>query len=149
MLMEMKPNGEIDLKRSGRSLISDDSLQSAVIISLLSDRRAAPDDALPSGKSSSPIPDNRRGWAGDAFYGDRIGSRLWLLEREKQTEEVRRRAMHYATEALQWLIDDGHATGVAVMAEWSERGRLDLKVDITLPDGKTFKTIVKQGVYAI
>jgi phage gp46-like protein len=47
---------------------------------------------------------------------DQIGSRLWLLSRELQVQEVVRRAHDYAVEALQWLIEDGHARKVDVRA---------------------------------
>lgn len=98
----------------GASLAQDDGLETAIVISLFTDRRANDDDVLPSGG------DDRRGWWGDTFAevdGDRIGSRLWLLAREKQLPEVLVRAKQYAEEALQWLIDDGIARAVYVTAE--------------------------------
>lgn len=60
---------------------AEDELQSAIIIALGTDRRAAADDVLPD-----PDSDDRRGWWGDTnadvlFEGWPIGSRLWLLQR--------------------------------------------------------------------
>lgn len=107
-------------------LAEDDGLETAVIISLFTDRRAEADDVLPGG-------DDRRGWWGDALAeveGDRIGSRLWLLSREKQLPQVVARAREYALEALQWLIEDGVASAVDVSAEIVRQGVLGLSVEI-------------------
>jgi len=121
--------GDVQLGRSG--LVRDDGLTTAVLISLFTDRRAKADDPLPDGN-------DRRGWVGDAISpvdGDRIGSRLWLLRREKQTEETRRRAEEYAREALAWLIEDGLAARVEVSAEWVARGVLGCLIVIHLAAG--------------
>jgi phage gp46-like protein len=107
----------------------DDGLQTAVVISLFTDRRAEPDDELPSG-------DDRRGWWGDTFAeieGDKIGSRLWLLSREKQLASVLNRAREYSLEALQWLIDDGVASSINIEAEIVRPGMLGLSVEIKRP----------------
>ena len=96
-------------------LASDDGLKTAIILSLFTDRRALEDDPLPDGS------DDRRGWWADAFAGDQIGSRIWLLEREKDTREVVNRARDYAEEALQWLIEDGIAQRIEVMAGWVDQ----------------------------
>ena len=85
------------------ALLADAGLQTAVIISLFTDRRAEPDDTLPAEAS------DKRGWWGDAIAvqvngrtveDDRIGSRLWLLSREKQLASVVERARQYCKEAL-------------------------------------------------
>lgn len=94
---------------------SDEGLETAVVISLFTDRRAKTDDILPD-------PDNPdlRGWWGDLVSdveGDQIGSRLWLLNREKTEENVLIRAKQYIREGLQWLIDDGVAVKVVASAE--------------------------------
>ena len=59
------------------ALAEDDGLQTAVVLSLFLDARARPDDGAEG---------HRRGWVGVAFTPeDRVGSRLWLLKREKHT----------------------------------------------------------------
>jgi phage gp46-like protein len=104
------------------ALASDDALQTAVVLSLFLDARARPDDGAEG---------HRRGWVGDAFTPeDRVGSRLWLLKREKHTEETRRRAEDYANEALAWLVDAGLASSVSVTAVWVARGVMGLAVSI-------------------
>ncbi|MBI1321344.1 MAG: hypothetical protein GC168_20665 [Candidatus Hydrogenedens sp.] len=115
-------------------------LETMVLASLFSDRRALPDDRLPDAPSPSL---DRRGWCGDALRtvaDDRWGSRLWLLAREKQTAETRRRAEDYAREALQWLTDDGWATAVTVTAEWQRTGVLGLQVVTEAPAGVVRKS---------
>ena len=48
------------------------------------------------------------------------------------------RAKYYAEESLQWLLDDGRATDVAVTATNPQMGWLALEITITLPDGSTY-----------
>lgn len=146
-------SGALDLALAdGGSLVTEETLQSAVIVSLLTDRRAAPDDRLPAdARPNNPVPPDRRGWVGDAFDNGRIGSRLWLLYREKQTEETRKRAIFYARESLQWLLDDGHVNVIEVSATWNGIGRLEIVVRLTLPTGvlETSAFIQIGKVYAV
>lgn len=118
-----------DLAIEGGDLVSDDGLQTAVLLSLYTDRRAEADDELPDDGS------DRRGWWCDAFSNRPHGSRLWLLWREKELDRVLRRAEEYATEALGWLIDDDIATSVEVEAIHLRRGVLQLIVGIQRPSG--------------
>lgn len=121
-----------DLRRSGTSLAIDNGLETAVLISLFSDRLAEADDGVT----------DRRGWWGDLLAeipGDRIGSRLWLLAREKQLTSVLNRAADYGREALQWLVDDGVARSVEVTAEKAGEGILGLDVVIVRPDSSNVR----------
>lgn len=116
-----------DMALDGNDLQLDDGLTTAILISLFSDRRALADDALPGASG------DRRGWWADAYpqlEGDRIGSRLWLLSREKELPETLRRAKAYAEEALAWLVADGVAARVEVVPSVPRRGvlRLDIAV---------------------
>lgn len=70
-----------DCSLHAADLLPENELETAVILSLLCDARARDDDTLPDkGK-------DRRGWWADSVAlevdGDRTGSRLWLLSREK------------------------------------------------------------------
>lgn len=88
----------------------DDDLARSIIISLFSWHRAGKDDALPG--------ISREGWWADTFSdNDQIGSKLWLLSREKLTPEVLRRAKTYAEDALMWMVDDRVASRVEVTVE--------------------------------
>jgi len=113
-----------DLALSGGDLATDEGLETAMILSLFTDRRALEADPLPAGSS------DRRGYWADA-YSDRLqGSRLWLLSREKELDEVLRRAEEYADEALVWLTEDGVASEVVVEATNLRRGVLMLRIEI-------------------
>lgn len=143
----------IDLAYGSLGLLNEDTFETAIYISLLTDRRANPDDELPAGSGAGVVPSDRRGWAGDALAdvaNDRIGSRLWLLHRRKTTEETRLDAIFYAKEALEWMIDDGHATEVLVDAQWADQqhiaGRLDIAVSVTLINGDIVTYNIEYGI---
>ncbi|WP_233872529.1 phage GP46 family protein [Paraburkholderia adhaesiva] len=111
---------------SGPSLQSGGDLQTAVLISLFTDRLALPGDPTPDG--------DRRGWWGDdARYP--IGSRLWLLNRVKGPQDVPQRAQDYAAEALRWLIDDGVVASFDIAPQWITPNRLDLTITANRSDG--------------
>lgn len=135
-------DGHGDIMQSGTDLLTDDSIETAVIISLFTDRRAEESDDIPDGS------DNRRGWWGDTYSETPTGSRLWLLSREKQMSSVLLRAEQYAAEALQWLVDDSLASAIAITASNPADSVLALRVDITLADGSSlppfnFNTVLK------
>lgn len=122
-----------DIRQIAGDLATDTTLRTAVVVSLFTDRRARDDDALPAGAG-----DDRRGWWGDLLppvEHDQIGSRLWLLAREKQTREVVARAREYAEEALAWLVEDGVADRVEVRADIVRTGVLGLHITIHRPQG--------------
>lgn len=122
-----------DLALDGNDLQLDDGLNTAILVSLFSDRRARTDDQLPGAS------DDRRGWWADAYPqidGDLIGSRLWLLSREKELAETLRRAREYAQEALDWLVADGIAARVEVTPSAPRRGVLQLAVAVRRADGR-------------
>lgn len=115
-------------------MTADNSLNTAVILSLFTDRLANEDDVIPDNT------DDRRGWWADAIADiehDNIGSRLWLLSREKQTTTVLRQAEEYAFEALTWLLDDGIANAVRVVATNPRMSWLKLNIEIDRPDKPT------------
>lgn len=121
----------IDGQTTSLGLASENPLVRAVIISLFTWRRANPDDVLPGAE--------RMGWWGDSFASianDQIGSRLWLLSREKLIESTVQRARRYAEEALAWLVNDGVAARVQVVAERQGIYTLALGVTVFKSDGK-------------
>lgn len=120
-----------DFAVSDGALTVDSGLTTAIVTSLFTDARGRPED-LPPGESEP------RGWWGDTLadiQGDRWGSRLWTLRREKQTQETRLRAREMAQEALAWLIEDEIAGAVEVEAEWLRRGILGLRITVVLTTG--------------
>ena len=102
----------------------EDTLQTAIILSLFTDRRAGDDDKLPLNQT------DRRGWVGEEFASadfddrpDAWGSRLWLVYATKRVDDVLEAARFAAQEALDWLVRDGIADRVVVTTQWvGERG---------------------------
>lgn len=121
-------NGCGDWLLDGSQLRAGDDLETAVLISLFSDRLAATDDVIPD-NTTDP-----RGWWGDEQGSPAIGSRLWLVSRAKLTPDLPARAKDYIVEALQWLIDDGVAAKVDVTTQASS-SRLEALVTIYRTDG--------------
>ncbi|MBC3420521.1 phage GP46 family protein [Pseudomonas sp. RW3S2] len=108
---------------------SEQAWQRAVVISLLTWRRAEDGDQLDD--------DQRYGWWGDTFptvERDRIGSRLWQLRRRTLTDDTVRDAEAFARESLAWLDDDDRVATVTVTAS-REVTRLNLQVVLSMPDG--------------
>ena len=124
---------------SGGDLANDDGLKAAVLYSLFTDKRAESDDEIPDAT------DDRRGYWGDSVLDESEGSHLWLLTREKQTRETLNRAEAYAREALQWLIDDGHANQIDVVGEWLRLSVLALKITIWSGDQMRFSDTLNLG----
>lgn len=100
-----------------------DSLTRAVIISLFTWRRADPDD-----DSEQPM-----GWWGDSYptiQNDRIGSRLYLLQRTTLTNKTVELARGHLEQALAWLKDDGVVSRITINVQ--RRGTEILTAEITL-----------------
>jgi phage gp46-like protein len=124
---------DLAMNPQGIDLLTDDGLETAIIISLFTDRLANPGDAIPDGTT------DHRGWWGDMPIdvndqgrppADLIGSRLWLLENGSQVPETLRRAETYAREALAWMIEDGVAGSVTATASFPALGWIDLVIEI-------------------
>ena len=122
--------GDIDV--ADGAVVLDEGMRTAILLSLFTDARANDDDELPEPGG------DRGGWWGDAFAeidGDAIGSRLWLLRREKRLSAVLLRAREYCLEALQWLVRDRVASAIDVEVEAQGEDRLAIAISITRPNG--------------
>ena len=127
-----------DLEIKDDDLVGDDGLETALAISLFTDKRVT-DEELPSGHRS------KRGWWGDMYpEGDRdqIGSRLWTLDPEKRTLETLRKSEDYSREATKWMIEDGLADAINVLSEYNINNHLVINVDVVKPDGLTSRYAV-------
>jgi phage gp46-like protein len=123
-------NGRGDWAMAGPSLQSGNDLETAVLISLFTDRQAEPSDVILDG-SGDP-----RGWWADQGAASPIGSRLWLLDRACDRADVPVRANAYITEALAWLIEDGVATSVDVATEFTTPTMLGCAIAILRSSGE-------------
>lgn len=120
-----------DLALAEGDLATDDGLRTAFIISLFTDARARDDDPLPQDGA------DLGGWWGDAFANadeGPLGSRLWLLNREKKVGSTLLRGRDYAAEAVQWLIRAGVCSSIDVEVE-AQGNRLAIALYPTRPNG--------------
>lgn len=110
-----------------------DGLESAIVVSLFSDRRAYRDEV------GDPM--KRRGWIGDLVSGvpgDLHGSGIWLYEQSRLTQEVVTGIRQEAEQALEWMIQEGLVLSVsAAVASDPVKRRLSLVITTTSPTGGT------------
>lgn len=126
-----------DLVLFGFDLERDDGLETAVIISLFTDRRASAEQIPPEYPQ-----DDLRGYWGDITNASatyQTGSLLWLLAREKELPQTLSRAEQYCREALAWMIDDLVSTKIEVTASYVSRGWMQLVIDIYRPSGQAVR----------
>ena len=121
-----------DMVFTGRDFALDPTPATAMLVSLGSDRRARPDDALPDDNADPLNPASltlRRGWAGDALDAQarQIGSRLWLLTNAKATEATRKLAEQVTAEAMGWLATQ-RGLAISVLVRWVRPGVLGIRV---------------------
>ncbi len=119
-----------DVVFNGRDFALDATPASAMLFSLLADRRAEPDDVLPDTVPDYLAPSTfiaRRGWCGDWLdaLGRLVGSRFWLLRRAKASEATRRAAESYVAQGLGWLETDRNLA-VQVTVRWVKPGILGI-----------------------
>lgn len=127
--------GEFGLLLTGNDLKEDAGLETAVILSLFSDKR------LPDGQEPNDGTDDPRGWWGDIGDPDGVplGSHLWLLWREKMLPATVSKAIDFARDALRWMIDDGIARAVNVVGERMGLYQISLGVEIIRPTGEVLR----------
>ncbi len=114
-----------DWAEASGDLQEGNDLETAILISLFTDRLARADDDIDG--------DDRRGWWGDAGQDYPIGSRLWLLRRQKLTVATANKAEGFASEALKWLIDDGVVASITPVTQIVYPNRLNLFITYQKP----------------
>lgn len=131
LLLRQDADGNLRLAKhkAQAGLALDDTLASAVLVSLFSDAPASEDEA------ERLSLDDRRGWWADALApaDGAWGSRLWCLDRTKPSAESARQAEERAKEALSWMLADGIANTIDAEAAWvrgASGARLELAVAI-------------------
>lgn len=114
------------------ALVTDESLETPVLISLFTDSEAS------SQEIRTASLDRQQGWWADADAlrepgARRMGSKLWLLSRGKTTLETCRRVEGYCKEALAWLVDAGIVSSIAVVASRPRIGVVAIDLTLTRP----------------
>lgn len=110
----------------------DETPITPILLSVGVDRRASHDDELPEGRSQFLAPisfSERRGALLDGLNaaGEMAGSKLWLLERAKETETTRQLAEYYLAECLAWAETET-GTPAEIEVWWLRSGVLAYRV---------------------
>lgn len=118
---------------AGGDLVAGPSIESAVAVSLFTDRRAA------SGYVPLDGSGDLRGFWADTYSETPWGSRLWQLRIAKKTDAtpLLLEAQDICQEALAWLVTAGAVASVDVAASWLTKDAMGLRVTVTKPDGST------------
>lgn len=122
-------HADIVLEDSKRDVESDKGLETAVLISLFTNKRVNEEDLLPDSV------DEKSGWWGfDITEDPFVGSRLWLLRRSKNVSSIRSLTEEYAKEALNWMISLGVADKIDVSVNVLNRETVIIDVDVIRPE---------------
>src|SRR3990167_11218221 len=124
-----------DVEIQESDLMPDEGLETAVAISLFSDRRVS-DEQLPDFET------DKRGYWGDAFPEvdkDKIGSRLWTMDRSKVLTETPRRSEELCKEALEWMKEDGIAGEITINSEYNESKHMTTEIQISRTEGEVIR----------
>jgi phage gp46-like protein len=92
-----------------------DDLETAVLISLFTDRRADPDDVIPDGTGDP------RGWWGDTGRDRRSAPSSGCWSGPSRPRRPGCAAEDYIDDALAWLVEDGIAASSRSTAAWQRR----------------------------
>ena len=118
-----------DIDILGNDVLRDPGLETAVLISLFTDKRAELSEEL------SDRSDDRRGWWADTS-DDKIGSKLWLEHRSGMTDDVPAKLEAHARDSLQWMITDGVMKSMDVSTERISEQEYRITVKLLQPDGQ-------------
>lgn len=118
---------DLEIDASSGDLVTTAGLDRAVVVLLLTDRRARADEV------SNPM--QRRGWIGDLLADtrdDRIGSGLWLFEQAGLTGDTRAGVRGEAVQAHEWMVKERLTKSVDASVEFSSAvRRLVLRSTVT------------------
>jgi phage gp46-like protein len=125
-------DGVFDLVIENGNFVIEDGFDTSIWVSLLTDARAPRDKVV--------LPENRRGWMGNLVspvVGRDLGGLLWLTEQRRLTQKTLNEVVDYARKALNWFVEDGTATSLAVTGEITPRSGITLAITITALNGLT------------
>lgn len=136
LYVEADEDGIYDLVIEDGDFKKTGGLDSAIFVSLFTDRRANPDEV------SDPM--KRRGWCGTENTPDQqgnVGSGIWLYEQRRLTKGVSEGVRMEAFQCLHWMVSDGLAKNIDVkMGSTPKERRLELNISITAADGGVSNT---------
>jgi phage gp46-like protein len=113
------------------SLVGNQDLVTAVVLSVFTDAEAPADAKIPDGTIY------RRGWYGDDTDDVRMGSLLWLYVRRKVTADLVPAIRRTLIDCLQWMIADGVIASVNVDVQLNAPNFVAAKITLNRKDGST------------
>ena len=109
-----------------------ESLETAILISIFTDARMEQD----------PQSKNPRGFWGDAIFGEKTGSQIWILDRSKRNNETLNKYKNYVYESIKWLLDEKIVQKIDIFPKYNNES-LHLTINITQNfQIKEFKVVV-------
>lgn len=130
--------GYADVRLADRDVERDPGFETAILLTLGSDKRAEDNEFLPDDSGY------KGGWWGDAVAenpGDQIGWKGWLLRRAKSQNEVISQCGEYLRDGFQWMIDDGiisdFKSTVERVTSPSQQTILQMKLHFVRPGGQS------------
>lgn len=118
-----------DINVLGTDLERDPGIETAILISLFTDKRAEDQDTLPDNSG------DKRGWWADSD-NRRIGSKLWLLNRSSLTPDVPALVEQYIKDSLQWMIEDRVAKDFVIDVTRLDMHTLSINIGFVQPNGQ-------------
>jgi phage gp46-like protein len=115
---------DIEIDDSG-DIRTTEGLESAIYMSVLCEKRAD--------ESEIQKPEYRRGdWSNELneVEGYEVGSKFWLLEKARNTQEAINKGLQYIKDGLEWMIEDGLIDSVGV--DFSEKTNRSVQFEITV-----------------
>lgn len=112
---------------------TEDSFDTAILYSLLGERRAA--------DSEVQRPNLRRGWIGNEFNEYENGSKLWLFYGARVDRDTLNGVQNEGLNGLEWMITDGVATNVTAEGTLSG-GTVGLTIDIVRPSSEVERRFI-------
>jgi len=104
-------DGYGDVQLDDRDVTRDAGFETAVLITLGTDKRAGDEDPLPDAGGY------KGGWWGDGVPdvpGDLIGWKGWILQRSKSTDKIVTQCKEYLIDGFQWMLDDGIVSAINI-----------------------------------
>ena len=132
VVLEELEGGIFDVKIGfDGDLETEDSFDTALIVSLFTDARANSADV--------PDPSRRRGWIGNEHTPEfEMGGTLWVhLEQGRMTGSTMRKIEDAARGALQWLLDEDLITAITNVVVEGSIDRVTLNLTIERSPGRT------------
>lgn len=125
--------GYYDISIYNGDFLKTQGFDTAILITLMAERRAS--------SSEVPVPENRRGWWGNPLIGFsdfEIGSKMWLLEQARMTQNVRNLAITYTRNAFQWFIDDSYLDNIIITANFDNEKKMTININFIRFNSKIF-----------